>query len=236
MAKYNDTNWVVYNMANSQIPNNAILDIAVDNWGIKWVGTYFGTGVGRYNSITNSWIVYNTQNSGLPNGYVYSILPENSRKWFATLGGLARFNDTSWVVFNTSNSPLPSNLILNLGLDSNRNLWISTAAGLAIYNENGILGVRKSEVKIPAGFVLYQNYPNPFNPVTTIKYLISNSNKIKLTIFDIQGKEITTLVNTHKKQGIYEVSFNGGNLSSGIYFYKLETPDYFLTKKMVLLK
>jgi hypothetical protein len=98
-------------------------------------------------------------------------------------------------------------------------------------------------------FQLYQNYPNPFNPSTTIGFSIpipqasSHLRKgrnelgfVTLTIYDILGRKISTFLNEDINPGFYEVEFNGSNLSSGIYFYKLSTPNYSETKSMVLLK
>ncbi len=85
-------------------------------------------------------------------------------------------------------------------------------------------------------FSLIQNYPNPFNPNTTIKYNIPIAGNVSLKIFDVLGKEITTLVNEEKSAGSYNVEFNASHLASGIYYYQLRAGDYVETKKMILLK
>ncbi len=90
-------------------------------------------------------------------------------------------------------------------------------------------------------YKLYQNYPNPFNPSTVIRYSIpsdvkSQTSNVSLKVYSNLGKEIMTLVNEKQNAGSYEVKFNGSNLSSGIYFYKLETGDFSETKRMILLK
>ena len=89
---------------------------------------------------------------------------------------------------------------------------------------------------LPNSFDLFQNYPNPFNPSTKIKYLIIKDSFVSLKVFDVLGKEISTLVNEKLSAGEYEVEFDGSRLSSGIYFYKIESGDYTEIKKMVLLK
>jgi hypothetical protein len=81
-----------------------------------------------------------------------------------------------------------------------------------------------------------QNYPNPFNPVTTIRYQLPKESNVVIKIFDILGNEIYTLVNEEKPTGIYEVSFNASNLSSGVYFYRINAGDFNSTKKMILIK
>jgi hypothetical protein len=86
-------------------------------------------------------------------------------------------------------------------------------------------------------FRLDQNYPNPFNPNTIIKYIVSENSEVKLKVYNIMGKEIQTLVEQMQTQGSYEVKFNGGNYSSGIYFYALIIDGNVIDKKtMVYLK
>ncbi len=85
-------------------------------------------------------------------------------------------------------------------------------------------------------FKLNQNYPNPFNPTTTITYQIPHSELVNIKIYDALGREIQTLVNENKNAGNYSISFNGVNLSSGIYFYKLKAGNFTSIKKMVLMK
>jgi hypothetical protein len=82
-----------------------------------------------------------------------------------------------------------------------------------------------------SGFQLCQNYPNPFNPSTFIKYSIPNSSNVSINVYDI-----LTLINENKQAGSYEIEFKATNLSSGIYFYRLQAGDYISTKKMILMK
>ena len=99
-----------------------------------------------------------------------------------------------------------------------------------------ITGVPTPVLNMPDKFVLSQNYPNPFNPTTTIKYQTPTKGLVILKVYDILGKEISTLVNEVKNAGSYTVEFNGGNLPSGTYFYRLEAGDNLDVKKMILLK
>jgi len=92
-------------------------------------------------------------------------------------------------------------------------------------------------------FRLEQNYPNPFNPVTKIKYRVAKTKSnyesdvnLKLEVFNLLGQKVSTLVDDYKKNGEYEVTFDGSNLASGIYFYKLIAADFCETKKLMLLK
>jgi len=97
-------------------------------------------------------------------------------------------------------------------------------------------GIDDDNFNQPDKFVLHQNYPNPFNPSTTIKFQIPESGFISLKVYDILGNELTTLVNEEKPSGSYEVEFNAVELSSGIYFYKLQASSFVETKKMILIK
>jgi hypothetical protein len=98
------------------------------------------------------------------------------------------------------------------------------------------VGVKEINTDIPDRFNLYNNYPNPFNPVSKIKFDIAKTGNVKLIIYDVLGRELATLVNEQLKPGTYEAEFDGSNYPSGIYFYRLETPEFTNTKKMVLIK
>lgn len=90
---------------------------------------------------------------------------------------------------------------------------------------------------IPKSFNLYQNFPNPFNPATVIKYDLPKDVKVTVKIYDLLGREVTTLINNeYKNAGRYEVNWNAGNYASGVYIYRIEAGDYISTKKMVLIK
>jgi hypothetical protein len=91
-------------------------------------------------------------------------------------------------------------------------------------------------IGVPVKFDLNQNYPNPFNPSTKIDYDLPYDGKVTLKIFDISGKEVTTIVNEFLSAGYYSVNFNAGDLSSGIYFYSLQSQGFVMTKKMVLVR
>lgn len=104
-----------------------------------------------------------------------------------------------------------------------------------------ITGIQNEISSMPENFVLYDNFPNPFNPVTKIKFDVPlNINKeitkVRLSVYDILGKEVKILINTQLKAGSYSVEFNAGNIPSGIYFYKLESENFSVSKKMLLIK
>jgi hypothetical protein len=88
----------------------------------------------------------------------------------------------------------------------------------------------------PEGYFLGLNYPNPFNPSTTIGYQLEKSGPVSLVVYNISGQKVLTLVNKRQDAGAYSVKFDAGHLSSGVYFYRLKTADFTLTRKMVLAK
>jgi Carbohydrate family 9 binding domain-like/Secretion system C-terminal sorting domain len=85
-------------------------------------------------------------------------------------------------------------------------------------------------------FALLQNYPNPFNPVTNISYTIPKPSEVKISVYDFLGREVAILVNGMKPAGTHKAQFDGSNLSSGIYFYKLQSEGTVISKKMILIK
>jgi len=94
----------------------------------------------------------------------------------------------------------------------------------------------KMPLNVPIAFALQQNYPNPFNPSTTINYSTTKPGNVKLSVYDITGSKVATIVNENKPAGNYSVQFNGANLASGIYLYRLESGSYSASKKFILMK
>jgi hypothetical protein len=102
-------------------------------------------------------------------------------------------------------------------------------------------GISNNESNVPDNIILYQNYPNPFNPVTRIKFYIPQElnrriSSVNLSIFDVNGRKILTLVDNRLKSGNYEYIFDGSNISSGVYFYRFKADGFSRTKAMVLVK
>jgi hypothetical protein len=89
---------------------------------------------------------------------------------------------------------------------------------------------------VPKEYALLQNYPNPFNPSTTITYELPKSSVVRLSVFDMLGREVAVLVDRTKETGYHEVQFEGRGLSSGVYFYRLQAGDFVATKRLLLLK
>jgi hypothetical protein len=130
--------------------------------------------------------------------------------------------------------PLGTNKVTFTGKSAYGNdIYIDSVCGI----EPG--GIKKNSNEIPSTYLLSQNYPNPFNPTTRIKFDISPLTKggfVRLSIYDILGREIDVLINEQLKPGSYEVEWDGSNFSSGIYFYRLESGTFTETKKMLMIK
>jgi subtilisin-like proprotein convertase family protein len=102
---------------------------------------------------------------------------------------------------------------------------------------NNVTGVEDNDSKtIPAIFSLEQNYPNPFNPSTTISYSLPKASNVKLTIYNLLGQEVTTLVNSFNQAGKHLINFNALNLASGVYIYSIKADGFVSSKKLILLK
>ena len=136
----------------------------------------------------------------------------------------------------------------NIGITSSGNklwpVWMDDNTGVyqiwtAPVNIDEI-GISQISSVIPEGYSLGQNYPNPFNPNTVINYQIPKAGSVKLKVYDALGNEVATLVDRNQNAGTYEVTFSakdaGTALSSGVYFYRLETDDFTENKRMVLIK
>ncbi len=114
-------------------------------------------------------------------------------------------------------------------------LYLGTyGEGLFQYSDN--VSKVETNYQVPEGFKLYQNYPNPFNPGTKIKYNIPKNSKVIISIIDVLGRGIKTLLNEYQNAGIHEINFDASGLTSGIYFYKVTAGKYTAVKKMILLK
>jgi photosystem II stability/assembly factor-like uncharacterized protein len=194
------------------------------NGGINWIfntcpdsGMFRGFCPGYYGVDNNPMCAYAIRN--------------NNKIYFAGFGG------SNFIPEYTA----PSGKYTHMAYDGNMMYWQYT---WAVRDNGGITRIslfRGGAVKrisdvIPESFGLNQNYPNPFNPATNIEFRTAEFGFVRLTVFDILGREVTTLVNEKLASGEYEVSFDASNLTSGVYFYRLRAENYSAVKKMVLVK
>jgi hypothetical protein len=150
-------------------------------------------------------------------------------------------NPNLLIFFNTSNGILA--LSTTSGWSGNTDLYIKVTDEEGAYIVTTIpvvvdptTGIKEGEDHLPVDYYLSQNFPNPFNPTTTIKFEIPERSFVALKVYDVLGNEIATLINEEKPAGSYEITFDGSDLTSGIYFYKIQAGSFVEIKKMVLLK
>lgn len=120
--------------------------------------------------------------------------------------------------------PVPPDVVINNIFSIDTNITV------------GSVSINQSSAEIPAEYSISQNYPNPFNPETKIDFSIPKGGFVKIIIYDVLGKEIHTPVNENLNAGNYNIDFNGNNLPSGVYFYRIISKDYSAIKRMTLLK
>ncbi len=112
----------------------------------------------------------------------------------------------------------------------------ATAALAAAKDMHKTVGISAAHQNLPARYALGQNYPNPFNPTTRIPYSVQSKGRIILTVYDLTGKKVQTLVNEEKAAGNYEVTFNAENLAGGIYIVQMRSNTYSASRKLILVK
>jgi len=216
---------------------------------ISFLNEVTGYSVGGCNFIsktTNGGSTWNAVNLNLSGSYANlgSLQIINSNKVF-TCG--------RWGLYNTNNGGTNWSLI-QIPYESYREIsfpgdsigYVVGEFGRIFKTTNGGTALYISTIssQIPQSFSLHQNYPNPFNPVTKIQFQIPLLRGVsegrgvftKILIYDLLGREVTTLVSEQLKPGTYEVEWDGTGFASGVYFYSLITSDYVETKRMVLVK
>ncbi|HOP50162.1 MAG TPA: choice-of-anchor A family protein [Ignavibacteriales bacterium] len=209
--------------------------LGVDNSDNVFAGS-FGNGVYYSSNEGNSWTILNNSLTG---EYIYSITVDDSNRVFAS----AWNNGIYQVNVNNSN---PNSMPMVLGLKGvgvtsifydNDEIYAATENGnLYVLNLKKVVGIKNSNDNKKYNFNLQQNYPNPFNPGTKISFEIPTSGNVVLKIYDINGKEVSTLINKFMSAGSYSVDFNASDLTTGVYFYRLSLGNSIMTKKMILVK
>jgi len=194
-----------------------------------YTAVYKSTNSGtNWTKIFNGWIngfysrslIFTNANTGYMCG--------NSSSVFKTTNG--GYNWTEQLI-NTSSSWFSSSFI------NDSTGYVSGYNGRIFKTTNGgSVFVSNISFEIPTSFSLGQNYPNPFNPSTMIKFEIPKSSNVKVSVFDITGKEIEVLVNEKLNAGTYQTEWNGMSYSSGVYFYRMVTDNFTETKRMILIK
>ncbi|MBE2219143.1 MAG: T9SS type A sorting domain-containing protein [Ignavibacteria bacterium] len=202
--------------------------------------SYSGFGTGKIYKTTNGAASWTNINGNLPDSPVNDVLIfypgiSTSIYYAATDVGVFFTSDygTTWTELADG---LPNTVAMHLDYHQASNKLRIGTHGRGVWETDAALGLVNYNNEVPASYSLQQNYPNPFNPVTTIKYDVIKNGLVKLSVFDVLGKELKSIINQVQPAGTYTVQFDASQLTSGVYFYKLETGGFVETKKMMLVK
>jgi photosystem II stability/assembly factor-like uncharacterized protein len=209
---------------------------------------------------TNKGVNWTNITGNLPNVPVADLIAhpsDNNKLYLGTEYGCFRTTNGGLNWHRWNNGMPEATIVTSMGYidslsTSGKFFVVAATYGRSIYSRDisgdDPISIRSITEEIPGKFELYQNYPNPFNPVTKIKFDIPNitiiarsgttrqSQSVSLKVYDITGREILTLVNEQLSPGTYEVTFDGSNYPSGVYYYQLLIGDFKETKKLLLLK
>jgi len=204
---------------------------------------YLGLSGHKIAKTTNAGTNWNVQHVFDPRPEIISdIYFVNNITGYACTGWMQRILKTTNGGINWGYQVIPSfSSSLRASVLDSSNIWVSTVNQGVFKTTNGggnlvYEGIQQLSNEIPADYKLYQNYPNPFNPTTNIKYQILKSTFVRLTIYDILGREIEILVSENQRAGTYLADWEAFDYPSGIYYYKLITGNFAETKKMMLIK
>ena len=213
-----------------------IATIKYDSLGNElWVRTYNGPGNNNefptsidIDNLGNIYVAGSSNNSNNLSDYVsIKYDPQGNEKW------ALRYNGP------TDSSDMANSIVV----DNENNVYVTgssrgsgSSSDIVTIKYSQPIGIISNSNGQPKYFALEQNYPNPFNPHTYIGFQIQKRGYVKLTIFDIRGRSIESLVNQVLSNGFYKVQWDGSNMPSGIYYYNIRTDQFNETKKMVLLK
>ncbi len=234
--------------------NNCILNYDYDTLGTKHFYSAFleGNNYSMWNQ-TSNYNGYNYGGTGSSHGDITSDYPNG----YSLVSWINKNNDSTRIFIYQIG--FGNNLSKFYVGDSNSETFVNTSSKLVFGNMyrvrilwekiiNGRMALIESfrdavltpiktiSNSVPDKIALFQNYPNPFNPKTIINYQLPKTNYVYMKVYNVLGNEVATLVNEKQNAGSYTVEFDGSNLSSGIYFYKLEAEGFTETKRMILLK
>ncbi len=198
---------------------------------------YVAGGSGHVYKTTNGGVLWDTltiptrsfTNYALQfyNANVGMVVGSSGTCFYTSNGGV------NWISKNTNGNTMYGCFLL----PSTKSFAVG-AGGNILRNNVVVTGIAVNGIQLPVQFSLEQNYPNPFNPSTTISYAMPKAGLVNLKVYDIAGREVMTLIdNQQMSAGMNKITFNGSNLSSGVYFYSIKVDNNFLgTKKMILIK
>jgi hypothetical protein len=232
--RYSSNNGATWNQ--SSYTNGCPL-FMITNGNVVYAGMSTGVIYGSKGILISSnngvnWI-YTTS---LNNNWVYAIALYNNHQFAGTLDQGVFYSINNFSTWEQVNQGLIDLNIRVLYIFNNFIFAGTGNSGVFRRSLSDIVSLRNLSLELPKKYLLSQNFPNPFNPSTSIKYQIVENSFVTLKIYNILGSEVKTIVKENQNPGIYELTVDGSNLSSGVYFYRLETENFSDVKKMVLIK
>ena len=216
-----------------------VYSISTDQSGNLYAGTYGG---GIYKRTGSTWAPISLP-GGLLGNNAFVTAVDNSGALFAGFSYQSGFNYAWQGVYYTTNN---GGSWTKVGLDGlavraliaygDSIYAVTYTDGMYVLTKTGSTGVKDKPVSAPGSFALYQNYPNPFNPSTKIDYQLPEKSFVTMKVFDILGRQVSTLVNEEESAGEHEATFDASHFASGIYFYRIEFGGKMQIKKMMVLK
>jgi len=224
-----------WSSVNNGLPNTDYFHSITATHNELYTGSYAGSyGIYKSCNFGTSWIPVN---NGLIDSNVYSIYYNKNTLLLTTESkGIFRSTD-SGIHWNTYNDGLSDTNMVTQEIFSDKIfIYIPSYRGFFRRPISEVTSVKMNSTIFPSEFNLAQNYPNPFNASTNIKYTIPKGSYVKIVVYDILGRKLKTLINGEKSEGTFIIQLSANDLSSGVYYYQLQTKEFIQTKKLILIK
>jgi hypothetical protein len=231
LSTNNGTSWTATNGFSMDKASVVALAMCGTNLFVAYTTSWY-TGVVL--SSDNGWS-WNSLDVGLTNTQVHAFAVSGANLFAGTWSGVFLSTDNlKWTAVSTGLTDTLVNAIAVNGTNLFAGTYISGVWRRPL--SEMITSTPATSSQIPKAFELCQNYPNPFNPSTTIKFELPMTSQVNLSVYDLLAREVSVLVNERRGAGVHEVKFDGSNLASGVYFYRLQAGDFVSTKQLVFLK
>ncbi|NOZ62111.1 MAG: T9SS type A sorting domain-containing protein [Calditrichaeota bacterium] len=219
-----------------------VIELAFSKQNRLWFATLLD-GLGMYDG--TNWSLYTTKD-GIETNLLNNVaIDSNQHVWISYAGyyGVSEFNGNHWQHF-TQDSVLDGKFISDIFVDSKGEIWFAAFdEGVFVFQDTVTTLIRQQEKNalLTKTHNLFQNFPNPFNSETTIRYHLAQNGKVKLLIYNLEGKEVIKLFTGNQQVGEHQIVWNGKDkngkdVSSGIYFYVLKMGSFTQIKKMTLIR
>ncbi len=235
--KHAGSSWTNMRLDLNALPSSFPEAIAVMDDGRVWMGTSGTTGGHLVDVSGPEWVAYDRHNSGLPAGGISSLAAHGQALWIGTGSGLVRHDGTMWTTYNSENSELPEDVVLSVGVDAQGKIWAGTlSGGVAVFTPGVVSDAETGDRDVPASVALLQNYPNPFNGTTTVRFRIPERMYVSLRVYDVLGREVTTLASGVLDGGEHSLPWTAPAIASGTYYCRLHTSSVTRTRALVVLR